>query len=679
MMKLCMKNIDRNVILVVFASVMAAALLVSLFLAVYQNASYAKAQFYSSQISNAAVRCQAHQDSFVHTKDIANVAGFLHSYDDLIHNLELLAGESDVLSESEIMLTQVKVRDYRDLFLAYKEKQMVIGLAEGFGEQGVLNRTALSMEKTLGNAGEYRLLSMLATCRRSENKFVQHKTLTAVGIFKKDYTALVEAVKESDLNPQFKGEVLAQLDHYQGNFYILVKHMKEVGLRFGEGVSGNLQKALLAINKQVTFIQDTVLTRLGKTTQTIYWVLCISSVLILMVLFLGVRLIRYNLRLVSEVHKRQVVEEELAKVNTNLERTVQNRTQKIASQIKDQERINKEILTLNEFSDYLQRCNSTVEALHIIRDYAKRLFPQDVGALYLFDDDGSLLNKEASWGDRDEIFKDSFPPDECWGLRMDKFHYVSRDAQGLNCDHFSREVSTCYICVPMHNQEQLIGLMILVCNQKACLADETKKICTGKERQRLVVTIAEHFSLALSNIQLRENLREQSVRDPLTGLHNRRYMLESIHREVSRATRRNESLAAVMIDIDFFKRFNDTYGHEVGDEVLKRVAEVLLSQVRDEDILCRMGGEEFLVVMTSVSRDVVIKRAEALRESFESVDLHFGSSRRESLTVSIGISFYPDNSRDITTVIDLADKALYSAKNTGRNKVAVFSEYMLEG
>ncbi|SDK91289.1 diguanylate cyclase (GGDEF) domain-containing protein [Maridesulfovibrio ferrireducens] len=668
-----MKNINKNIVLVVFASIMAVALLGALFLAVYLNASYAKAQFYSSQISNAAVRCQAYQDAFVHTKKIDHVQGFLRSYDDLVHNLELLSGESDVLTKSEIESAENKIREYRDLFVAYKEKYIVIGLTDESGERGALYRDTVFAEETLGSLKEYYLLSMLLSCRRNENKFIIHKDMMFVDKFNENYDILKESVQRSGLDLQIKGEILAQIKQYKSDFSILVEHMKEVGLNNSEGVSGDLKNALLAINNQVLDIQNTVLNRLGKTTRTIYLVLCISSVLILMVLFLGVRLIRFNLRLVSEIHKRKVVEGELAEVNTNLERTVQNRTMKIASQVKDQEKINKEISTLNEFSDYLQRCSSSDEALLIIRDYANRLFPTDVGALYLLSEDKKSLILKTNWGGRQGLFKETFRPDECWGIRMAKFHYVNREEHGLHCDHFIGAVETCYLCVPMRNQEELIGLMLVVCNQGECLADDKMKDCTVKQRQRLVVTIAEHFSLALSNIQLRENLREQSVRDSLTGLHNRRYMLETLDREVSRVVRHNEHLAVVMIDIDFFKRFNDTYGHEAGDEVLKRVAEILLSHVRDEDILCRMGGEEFLVVMSRVSRDVVVKRAESIRQAFESVEMHFGSSLHEKITVSIGISFFPDDDSDINVVINLADKALYEAKKTGRNKTVLFS------
>jgi diguanylate cyclase (GGDEF)-like protein len=178
-------------------------------------------------------------------------------------------------------------------------------------------------------------------------------------------------------------------------------------------------------------------------------------------------------------------------------------------------------------------------------------------------------------------------------------------------------------------------------------------------------------ALVLNNVQLRETLQEQSIRDPLTGLFNRRYMEETLQREMRRVTRQLGPLGIIMIDIDHFKRFNDAHGHAAGDRALQRLGQLLQSHVRGEDVACRYGGEEFILIMPNTSVEVVVKRAEYLRHAAAGLRIAESASTGEGITLSLGIAIYPEHGRTINAVLQAADTALYLAKNQGRNRVVV--------
>ena len=185
------------------------------------------------------------------------------------------------------------------------------------------------------------------------------------------------------------------------------------------------------------------------------------------------------------------------------------------------------------------------------------------------------------------------------------------------------------------------------------------------------MTLAEHIGLALANLQLREPLHSQSVRDPLTGLFNRRYLEESLQREVSRAKRSKRPLGIVMLDLDNFKPFNDRLGHEAGDNVLREVGRFLQSHVRGDDIACRYGGEEFTLLLPEASLEVVRARAEHLRERIKQLQVDYHGQLLGPLTVSLGVAILPDHGGSAEAVLQAADAALYRAKTDGRERVVV--------
>jgi diguanylate cyclase (GGDEF)-like protein len=176
---------------------------------------------------------------------------------------------------------------------------------------------------------------------------------------------------------------------------------------------------------------------------------------------------------------------------------------------------------------------------------------------------------------------------------------------------------------------------------------------------------------------LQSQLREQAIRDPLTDLFNRRYLEETLDRELARAARESYPVCIILIDIDHFKQVNDTYGHEAGDLVLKELADLLAQQSRRGDVACRYGGEEFVIVMPNITSGVAVERAEKLRQSLNSLQVAYGRYHI-STTYSMGIASYPANGETRDVILRAADRAMYAAKEAGRDHIRSFDEVGLK-
>jgi len=187
----------------------------------------------------------------------------------------------------------------------------------------------------------------------------------------------------------------------------------------------------------------------------------------------------------------------------------------------------------------------------------------------------------------------------------------------------------------------------------------------------LLRDFTEPIALALSNLKLRDTLRQQSIRDPLTGLFNRRYLEETLTIEMERARRHNGRFSIIMLDLDHFKRFNDTHGHEAGDAVLQVLGGFLQRHVRGEDIACRYGGEEFTLVLPDTSLEIAHQRADQLCEGIRVLNVDFRNQILGPLTFSIGIATFPNHGDSGEMVLQAADLALYQAKSQGRDRVVV--------
>jgi diguanylate cyclase (GGDEF)-like protein len=185
--------------------------------------------------------------------------------------------------------------------------------------------------------------------------------------------------------------------------------------------------------------------------------------------------------------------------------------------------------------------------------------------------------------------------------------------------------------------------------------------------------LAEQVALALGNLKLRESLKNQSICDSLTGLFNRRYMEESVEREFSRASRNKTSVAFVMMDLDHFKRFNDRFGHQAGDALLRAFGDMLKKSTRGQDIACRYGGEEFALVLTDSNLEGALKRAEMLRQQVKQMSVEYAGQLLGTVSISMGVALFPDHGSTMAEVLRASDQALYSAKREGRDRVSTWT------
>ena len=337
---------------------------------------------------------------------------------------------------------------------------------------------------------------------------------------------------------------------------------------------------------------------------------------------------------------------------------VRTTSEELESSVRLLEQRNEEITLVNELGDLLQSCLSLEEGSEVMTHYCGRLFAGRTGAVSVISNSRNSVEVAASWGDG-TLGESVFGPDQCWALRRGRAHVVSGKARGVTCPHVPDSAD--YVCVPMMAQGEAIGLLTL----------DLSSYRDGGAGTLLATSVAEHIGLALANFKLRESLRNQSIRDPLTDLFNRRFMMESLEREVRRATRTKRFVSVLSIDVDHFKAVNDTFGHEAGDAVLRVVGSTLASQFRADDIACRFGGEEFIVVLPEASPEDAVARAEELRAALAGQSVEVGQRVIEMPSVSVGVAAFPDHAETIEALLREADGALYRAKRDGRDRVVV--------
>jgi len=330
------------------------------------------------------------------------------------------------------------------------------------------------------------------------------------------------------------------------------------------------------------------------------------------------------------------------------------------------ERAINEIRLLGSMSETLQSCRTLDEAYGVLAKYANQLFPEDNGALYIMDAERHLLDLVSFWGDFWSQ-GDSITPDDCWGLRRGKMHVFKDSLKDVPCAHLCETGPYHYYCLPLIARSETMGMLHM---RVTIPPDPSTAESTLRAKEQLLESMGEHMALAIANLSLREQLHTLSTRDPLTGVFNRRFMEETLLREVSQARRAKRPLGVIMLDIDHFKRFNDTFGHEVGDLLLKEVGKLLARETRGGDVVCRFGGEEFVLLLPGASLLDSGKKAEALRRSIEGLSIQHGD-RLLSVTVSLGVTVWPDGGDDGETLLRSADQALYDAKESGRNLVAI--------
>ena len=387
---------------------------------------------------------------------------------------------------------------------------------------------------------------------------------------------------------------------------------------------------------------------------------------------------------ISNVTARKQAELEVNQLNAELEKRVLERTADLTREIGRHEETQqqlkasnrelqvsleklrqqtREMALLHEMSELLQAASTIEEYNKIISHAMQQLFNAKAGALYVLRSSRDLVEASITWGQFDQA-ETVFRPDDCWALKLSKLHFTTRRDDEVGCSHIVAEDVQGYVCVPLYSHGETLGFIHL----RAMTAANRDLL---EAKLPLIHTVSEYLGLALGNFRLQQTLRHQSVRDGLTGLFNRRYLEESISREVARVARDGTQLGIIMFDLDHFKRVNDTYGHDMGDAVLRQIGSLLLEHVRDEDIPCRYGGEEFTIILPGANLETSRLRAEELRQSIASMTVNWGGQIIGNLSVSLGVSCFPLHGSSWQEALKAADKALYAAKNAGRKRVVV--------
>ncbi len=326
-----------------------------------------------------------------------------------------------------------------------------------------------------------------------------------------------------------------------------------------------------------------------------------------------------------------------------------------------------EIRVLSKMGEILQSCHNLEEAYSVAAKFAHQLFAEESGALYILNASRNNLEAISFWGSSPPT-ADNISPDDCWALRRGRLHIFRDIMTDMQCSHLQKDDGVEYICVPLMARNETLGMLHMQLPQAE--EGETGRVYHESRIQHLE-SMADHMALAIANLRLREMLHNLSIKDPLTGIFNRRYMEASLEQELSRAERNNSQLSVIMLDIDHFKRFNDTFGHDAGDTLLRELGHFLANSIRNCDIPCRFGGEEFILILPDSSLDGATAKADQIRRGVKNLQLSHNSQPLGIITISMGIASFRDHGNDPSTLINAADEALYRAKHEGRDRVCL--------
>lgn len=373
-----------------------------------------------------------------------------------------------------------------------------------------------------------------------------------------------------------------------------------------------------------------------------------------------------------------VARQQLLRDRESLEQRVEQRTIEIRNanealegvmrQLRERQ---EEMIQVSEMMSFFHACRNLNEGLDVGKTWLQRLFPQMSGAVFLMNASRNIMEPAITWGQAAKL-NECHAPDDCWALRRGKPYESTGSDHAIVCRHHQFMKGHWHVCLPLTGHGETLGTLCLQAEQMP--TDESGGVGRHNIRMDFCVAVAERLALAIDMLLLHDTLSFQALRDPLTGLFNRRYLLDTLDRELERAASRNQSLSVVFLDIDHFKRFNDTYGHAAGDAVIGRLGNVFREWARGEDIVARYGGEEFTIILPDTTAAAAHERIENLRRAMETLTIEHHGQSLTHVTVSAGIATYPVHGMDRDALIRLADDALYRAKQAGRNRVIIASQ-----
>jgi diguanylate cyclase (GGDEF)-like protein len=301
--------------------------------------------------------------------------------------------------------------------------------------------------------------------------------------------------------------------------------------------------------------------------------------------------------------------------------------------------------------------------LQVLQRGCREFFEADGGAVFEWHEN-ELCLLESGWGDGGELIW-SPQQDALVALAQGKLFPDCVEQQDLCGDRVATSRGF-ILCAPLHSRGAGVGALVMVRRDAFWRGDSI----ADQKLEQIVRALAEHTALALNNLTLREQLLEQSLSDPLTGLYNRRYLYEQMAHEMALWERSHQAFALILLDIDHFKSFNDRYGHDIGDEVLIALADLLHQHVRKSDVACRLGGEEFVVLMSGADQKRALARAEAIRNAVKKLVVP-GVGPEHTISVSVGVAVYPDHGNNSHRLVRAADQALYESKRRGRDRTSL--------
>jgi diguanylate cyclase (GGDEF)-like protein/PAS domain S-box-containing protein len=320
---------------------------------------------------------------------------------------------------------------------------------------------------------------------------------------------------------------------------------------------------------------------------------------------------------------------------------------------------------LSEMGSMLECCATTQEACAVVSRSIEKLFTgTSSGTLYLFQSSRNLVETAVHWAGA-SVSETQFTPNDCWALRRGQAQWSSCQETAIHCPHFSTKFAAKCLCVPMVGMGETHGVLLLEFDHDTDGGSSAGSEEQHESIQRLATTAAGQIALSLASLLLREKLRDQSIRDPMTGLFSRRFMEESLDRELLRASRKKQLVSVLLLDLDHFKKFNDTFGHDAGDLVLRSVAELFRNFFRAEDVICRYGGEEFTIILPESTPQNAASRAKALSEEVKKLKLYSNGEALGAITVSVGIASFPEDALSTHELMRAAERCLYESRNSG--------------